>query len=575
MTRVYDVEGDTTSGSAGTVAGGTRRRTGRGYLSWFVTGLAVLVVLFALIGPNQIGHLRPAAILRIPIEGLIGVALLVLLPARPRRITAAVLGVLLGILTVMKVGDFGFYLAFNRRFDPMIDWQFFGPAWDFVYGSIGRVGAIVAVVGVGLIALALPVVVALSVLRLTRMVTPHRTTALRTVGVLGLVWVVCAVLGLRLVPGEPVAASSVAGLAYARVHQVGLDLHDRDVFAAQVAEDQYHNTPGQDLLNGLRGKDFFLAFVESYGRVTLDDPEYAPRIGGLLDNGTQRLKKAGFSARSAFLTSSTYGGGSWLAHSTLLSGLWVDSQQRYTKLLSSDRLTLPALFGKAGWRTVAVAPANIRDWPEGVFYQFDQVYDARNLGYEGPRFSFALMPDQYTLSAFERLEHSSTDDTPLMAELDLVSSHAPWAPLPKMVSWTEIGDGTIFKPMPKQGDQPDVVWDDEGRVRKAYGQSIEYSLDALISWVEKFGDDKTVLMFLGDHQPATIITGMNPNRDVPITIIAKDPSVLDHISSWGWQDGLRPGPAAPVWRMDTLRDRFLSAFGSTPGPAAAAGSTHR
>jgi hypothetical protein len=47
------------------------------------------------------------------------------------------------------------------------------------------------------------------------------------------------------------------------------------------------------------------------------------------------------------------------------------------------------------------------------------------------------MPDQYTLSAFERLEHASTDDTPLMAELDLVSSHAPWAPLPRMVPWTE------------------------------------------------------------------------------------------------------------------------------------------
>jgi hypothetical protein len=199
-----------------------------------------------------------------------------------------------------------------------------------------------------------------------------------------------------------------------------------------------------------------------------------------------------------------------------------------------------------------------------VFYQFNQVYDYRNLGYEGPRFGFSLMPDQYTLSAFERLEHASTDDTPLMAELDLVSSHAPWAPLPRMVPWTEIGDGSIFEPMPDQGDQPDVVWEDEGRVRKAYGQSIEYSLDSLLSWVETFGDDKTVLMFLGDHQPATIITGVNPNRDVPITIIAKDPKVLDQIAGWGWQEGLRPGPAAPVWRMDAFRDRFLSAFGSTP-----------
>jgi hypothetical protein len=558
---VYDVTSDETSGATSRA-----QRTWRTYASWIATGVALLIVLFALIAPNQIGHLKPAAILRIPIEGLVGVALLVVLPARARRITAATLGALLGVMAAMKIADMGFYLAFNRRFDPMIDWQFFRPAWDFLYGSVGRVGAIVAVVGAALITLALPVVVALSVLRLTRLVTPHRTTALRTVGVLGLVWVVCAVLGLRIVPGEPVASSSVVGLTAARIHQVGLDLHDRDVFAHEVEIDPFHNAPGQNLLTGLKGKDFFLAFVESYGRVTLDDPEYAPVIGGLLDNGTQRLNKAGFSARSAFLTSSTFGGGSWLAHSTLLSGLWVDSQQRYSKLLSSDRLTLPALFGRAGWRTVAFAPANIRDWPEGVFYQFDQVYDARNLGYEGPRFSFALMPDQYTFSAFERLEHASTDDTPLMAELDLVSSHAPWAPLPKMVDWADIGDGAIYEGMPEKGDQPDVVWDDTGRVRKAYGQSIEYSLDSVISWVEKYGDDKTVLMFLGDHQPATVITGMSPNRDVPITIIAKDPKVLDEISGWGWQEGLRPGPLAPVWRMDTFRDRFLTAFGSTPNP---------
>jgi hypothetical protein len=521
-------------------------------------------VAYALVAPNRLDRLTPGAFLRIPVEGLVGLVLLLLLRGRARRITAGVIGVLLGLLTIMKIADFGFYLAFNRRFDPYLDWQFFHPAWDFVYGSIGQAGTVAVLVAVCVLALTLPVVMAWSVLRLTRLVTPHRGTALRTVGVLGLAWVTCAILGLQIVPREPVASSSVAGLVYARIHQVGLDLHDRDVFARQVELDQFHNAPGEHLLTGLRGKDFVLTFVESYGRVTLDDPEYAPRIGGLLDNGTRRLEKAGFSARSAFLTSSTFGGGSWLAHSTLVSGLWVDSQQRYSKLLSSRRLTLPALFGRAGWRTVAFAPANIRDWPEGVYYQFDEVYDARNLGYDGPRFGFALMPDQYTLSAFERLEHQSTDDVPLMAELDLVSSHAPWAPLPRMVDWDAIGDGSIFDPMPKQGEKADVVWEDEGRVRKAYGQSIEYSLESVISWVEKFGDDKTVLMFLGDHQPATIITGNNPNRDVPITIVAKDPKVLDQIAGWGWQEGLRPGPAAPVWRMDAFRDKFLIAFGSTP-----------
>jgi hypothetical protein len=36
------------------------------------------------------------------------------------------------------------------------------------------------------------------------------------------------------------------------------------------------------------------------------------------------------------------------------------------------------------------------------------------------------------------------------------------------------------------------------------------------------------------------------------------------IAGWDWEDGMRPGPQAPVWPMNAFRDRFLSAFGSQP-----------
>ncbi len=73
-----------------------------------------------------------------------------------------------------------------------------------------------------------------------------------------------------------------------------------------------------------------------------------------------------------------------------------------------------------------------------------------------------------------------------------------------------------------------------------------------------------MLVFLGDHQPGPIVTGEGASRDVPITIVARDPAVLDRISGWGWQDGLKPGPQAPVWRMDAFRDRFICSFTYTP-----------
>jgi hypothetical protein len=343
-----------------------------------------------------------------------------------------------------------------------------------------------------------------------------------------------------------------------------------------LAADDFRGAPGEGQLAALRGKDVVVAFIESYGRSAVEDPTFAAQVDAVLDDGTRRLNAAGFASRSAFLTSPTSGGGSWLAHSTLLSGLWIDSQQRYHQLVSSNRMTLNRAFERAGWRTVGVMPAWTTDWPEEPFYGYDQVYDSRHLGYRGPGFSFAPMPDQFTLSAFERLEHSRPGRAPLMAQIVLVSSHAPWTPLPHMLGWGDLGDGTIFNPMAGPDLLPSAILSaDPSRVRADYRESIEYSLKSLISYMQTYGDDRTVLVFLGDHQPAPVVVGPNASHDVPITIVARDPAVLDRIAGWGWQDGLKPAPNSPVGPMDAFRDRFLTAFGSPTGPGPPASTLHR
>ena len=65
------------------------------------------------------------------------------------------------------------------------------------------------------------------------------------------------------------------------------------------------------------------------------------------------------------------------------------------------------------------------------------------------------MPDQYTFAALQRLELEQPNRAPVMAEIDLVSSHTPWAPLPRLVDWSRVGDGSIFDPMPAQGESPE------------------------------------------------------------------------------------------------------------------------
>ena len=76
---------------------------------------------------------------------------------------------------------------------------------------------------------------------------------------------------------------------------------------------------------------------------------------------TDQLARAGFHARSGWMRSPTFGGISWLAHSTLQTGLWIDSQQRYDQVLSGDRFTLSRAFGNAGWRTVSDIPSDDGD----------------------------------------------------------------------------------------------------------------------------------------------------------------------------------------------------------------------
>ncbi|GAB3164529.1 hypothetical protein GCM10027258_86200 [Amycolatopsis stemonae] len=525
-----------------------------------LTVLAALLVLFALLAPDDLTAFSGEALVRVPVEGLIVAAFVLVLPPHARRVVAVAVGVVLGLLVVLKALDTGFYATLEKPFDPVYDWSFFSAGVEFLAGQIGDAGALAVLAGAGLLAVAVVVLMVLAMLRLTRVAAGRRTESTRVVAVLGVVWIVCSVFGVEIAPGQPLAAQSAAALAYGDLRQVGADLREQRPFGEVAAEDAFRATPGDQLLNGLRGKNVVLTFVESYGRIALDDPAIGTKIGATLDAGTAELRAAGIGAKSAFLSSSTFGGGSWLAHSTVQSGMWIDNQQRYNDLLGSDRLTLGGAFQRAGWKTVWDVPAHTKDWPEGQrFYHPDAYYDAHHVGYRGPGYAYATMPDQFTLSMLQRTELAKSSQKPVMAEVDLVSSHAPWSPRPWLVDWNQVGDGSVFAPQPAAGEAPESVWKDPAKIRDAYRDATDYALKTLISFMQHYGDENTVLVFLGDHQPP-VVTPQGAVHDVPITIVAKDPKVLDRISGWGWTDGLHPAAQAPVWKMDSFRDRFLTAF---------------
>jgi phosphatidylglycerophosphate synthase len=547
---------------------GARPRHGRlrTALAVALTGTALAVVWAALVAPDQPDRLGLAAFARLPLELPIVVAAATLLPATPRRLVGASVGLLVGALLVVKVLNLGFLAAFNRPFRPLDDTGYVETGIETVRLAIGRPSAdLITTLAVVALA-ALLVVPALALLRVCGVAAGHRGWTLRAATALGVLW-----LALRLAD-SPLASSSSATLAADEARAVWTALEERAEFTRQLAHDRFRSVPAGRLLTALRGKDVLLVFVESYGRFALEGPSVAPGVRAALARGAKRLRAAGFSSRSAYLASPAFGGLSWLAHSTLQSGLRIDGQWRYERLTDSDRLTLAAAFGRAGWRTVAVVPANQRAWPEGSsFYRYDEVYDGRSLGYRGPDFGYAPMPDQYTLFAAQRRELSKRKRPPLFAEIDLVSSHTPWSRIPRLIPWREVGDGRAFNRIPARETERSALLADTDRARAAYGEAIEYSLRSLLSFVARYGDEDLVVAFLGDHQPPTLVTGYGARYDVPATVIARDRGVMRRVAAWGWGRGLAPGERAPVWPMAAFRDRFLTAFG--PSQASGRGAS--
>jgi sulfatase-like protein len=529
-----------------------------------LTVLAAVLVVVVLVIPDAIvrpkaGAFVPGALLRLPLEGILGAAVLLAVPDRWRGRVAGLLGAGLGVLAVLKVADMGFRAVLGRKFVPVLDWPLFRDGYHALTETNGRTTANAAAAVAALLVLAVPVVTTLAVRRLARQTAAYEQPARRSLVLFSVAWLAFSSTGAALYPNARVASDTAATFLEATALEVPAALRDQRTFAAAARDDPFADVPADQLVAGLRGKDVVIGVVESYGRSAIETPRMSGIVLPVLAAGDKQLAAAGFHARSGFLTSSTYSGGSWLAHSTFQSGLWIDNQQRYRQLAASDRLTFTRAFHQAGWQTVGMEPGNTVAWPEASFYGYDSVYDSRNLGYQGPRFGWSRMPDQYTLAQFQRRVYGRPHP-PTLAELTLTSSHEPWTPVPARIGWDQVGDGSVYRSM-VQGSVPrQVLWSNAAKTQTAYATSVAYSVGTLVDWVQKYGDDNLVLVMFGDHQPMPLVSGRHTTHDVPVTVIAHDPKVLDRIAGWGWQDGLRPRPDAPVWPMDAFRDKFFAAF---------------
>lgn len=521
--------------------------------------LAALILDLVLIQPNHPGAMTWGALRLFPLELPVILAVMLVWPGRVLR---GALVLWLAASVVLKGADLGFFLAFDRGFNPVADLPLIGSAWTLASGAFGAVLAGGIVAGIAVVLVGLAWVLWWATGQWARLAVPRWGRAgAGLVAALSLALAVAeAGWAMRLwpLPFQPPGAAFTARLTVERA------ILSRDTLAAL---DEFERGAEQDPsaslaapLARLSGRDILVVFIESYGRASLDNSLYAPAHTAILRQAGTALAARGLAARTAWLSSPVEGGQSWLAHATLASGLRIGDAGRNAALLSGSRRTIWQVARDAGWRTAAVSPAITMPWPEGARLGFEVLLDRDAMGYRGPAFNWITMPDQFTLARFR--DRLPPDPRPLAAQITLISSHAPWVPVPVPLPWDQIGEGETFGPMAASGDPPEVVWQDPDRIRAQYRDAIGYSLTVALDWAARAGDPAPLVLILGDHQAAGFVSQVG-GVDVPAHLIGP-PEVLALTDGWGWTSGLVPGASTPEWPMEAFRDRFLQAFSGAP-----------
>jgi len=318
--------------------------------------------------------------------------------------------------------------------------------------------------------------------------------------------------------------------------------------------------PAQSLdsdLSRLAGANVFLIFVESYGVTLFEDAHHFERIEPRYRELESRLRKVGYFFSSSQIQSPTFGGGSWRAHATLLSGFHAESQHRYDALLASKRKTLVHVLKEKGYRVVAAEPGIKWYWPDGLFYGFDRIYDFEALDYDGPSMGWWKIPDQFTLYRLYK-EEIARAEKPLFVKASLIMTHIPYYPVPAYVpEWNRFDDGTAYGAGLKSVAHD--AYRDLMELSTWYVAAIGYELDVLEGFLLRYVPENSLVIIVGDHQPPKLATHDNDSWAVPMHVFSKREDLVRAFDALGFEEGLVPLEESSL-RMADFLDRFLEIY---------------
>jgi hypothetical protein len=326
--------------------------------------------------------------------------------------------------------------------------------------------------------------------------------------------------------------------------------------------------PLESDLRALRGAEVKVVFLESYGATTYERDELAGAIGPARDRLERAAEAQGRKVLSAFVRAATFGGASDLSHLSFLSGIDLTDPIRHDLLLTTDRPTILDTFEKGGYTTIGLYPAMSWEWPEVSFYSFDHYLDAPSLEYRGPAFGLWFLPDQFSMARVDELFPPDPDGRPRFVFFPTINSHIPYQPTPPyQADWSLV---TSAQPYPAEATAralaDEIDWHD---LFDGYIDTIRYTFEWLTGYQALPQPRDSIMILVGDHQPAGGITGPDASWNVPVHIITGNELIAERLRLQGFSEGMNP-PAQSLGHISELTLLLLSVFdGGQPDVASA------
>lgn len=521
-------------------------------------GIAVLALLIlnSMLNGDNFVHMPPALLpAGIAVELVVLLGALALVARRglvSNGLLWAVALLLLGLWT-MRLIDFGIPIWFSRRFNLATDIRFV----PFIAGlarsslSTGMIAA-VAIGGLAMIVLGAALIRFLLGRALRPIVAGDWRPAALAAGIATIGWfIVPAALGAT--SPWPLLGTWTAEMVTRQTELVFSTERLRREMTARIAAAETARSAARDL-SALGRRNVVLVFVESYGNVTFTEPRFARHFDAVRADMARRLAAGGVHVATARAVSPITGGGSWFAHTTMLTGMRLADQGEFEALMTTNFTSIAHDFTRAGYRSLALMPKIEMPWPEGARFGFERIVLGNDMPYRGPRYVWDSIPDQFTLEWLARDLRASRD--PLFAQVVLVSSHSPFDFVPPLVDdWRALGDGEALARLPRRELPPTgFLFENE----PGYFATIEYSLEAVARFVADRLDDETLVIALGDHQPPLAATRGSRDLTVPVHVMSRSRALIDAFIAGGFAAGMNPGTT--TFDMAEFRERFVRQF---------------